>query len=251
MIPTSELNQKLIDILQNVEVISENSVIEFKAVPHSKNFETELFKDVLALANSYERPNEDRWLIYGVDDKNRILLGVDRSNPDVLDDASYHQKFKKIHPDLHIEFMTIPARYVTESFGPEKIFAAFYIPCECMNEIYEMEQSVSDREAKNGKIRTLEPGTSFVRNGSSTDPLFEHHRTRIRELSQSRIVQTPPVGQTHEEGCLTKSADILLLLGSWDEANRIDREMLARISGEPYSLTVKSFNQCLMTAFSA
>lgn len=44
LIPTIELNQALIDILRNASVINENSVIEFKAAPHPKDYDTELLK---------------------------------------------------------------------------------------------------------------------------------------------------------------------------------------------------------------
>ena len=59
----------MIEILRNAKGFNENSVVDYKVEPHSKDYDTELFKDILALANSYERPNEDRWLIYGVDEK--------------------------------------------------------------------------------------------------------------------------------------------------------------------------------------
>ncbi len=245
LIPTIELNQALIDILQNASVINENSVIEFKAAPHSKDYDTELFKDVLALANSYERPDEDRWLIYGVDNKTRALIGVDQDNPDLLDDANYRQKFKKIQPDLHIEFLKIPARSVSESFGPKKVFAAFYIPRECMNEIYELGQCVSDQKEKNGKLKVLHPGASFVRFGSSTDPLFEYHRVKIRGLVESHASQSFSVSESHKDVGLTKSADVLLLLGSWDEDNESDQKFLAAASGEPYSESIKELQSML------
>lgn len=245
MIPTFELEQHLIDILRNAKSINENSVIEYKAVPHPKGFDTELFKDVLGLANSYERPNEDRWLIYGVDNKTRTLIGVDQDNPDLLDDANYRQKFKKIQPYLHVEFLTIPARSVDESFEPEKVFAAFYIPCECMNEIYEIGQCVSDKEGKNGKTRKLPPGASFVRFGSSTDSLFEHHRAEIRKLIEGHRMQSFIANEAHENMKLTKSADVLLLLGSWDEANESDQRFLTAASGEPYCKSIKELQPML------
>lgn len=249
LIPAIELNQALVDILRNASVISENSVIEFKVAPHSKDYDTELFKDVLGLANSYERPEEDRWLIYGVDNKTRTLIGVNQDNPDLLDDANYRQKFKKIKPYLHVEFLTIPARSVDESFESEKVFAAFYIPCECMNEIHEIGQCVSDKEGKNGKIRKLSPGASFVRFGSSTESLFEHHRVEIRKLIEGYRMQPFHINEAHENVRLAKSADVLLLLGSWDEANKADRTFLTAASGEPYLSAVKELQSLLDDGF--
>lgn len=249
LILTFELEERLIEILRNAKGFNENSVVDYKVEPHSKGYETELFKDILALANSYERPNEDRWLVYGVNEKTCTLVGVDQNNPNLLDDASYQQKFQKIRPALHIEFFTIPARHVDESFRPEKVFAAFYIPKECMNEVYELGELVCDKEEKGGKHRMLHPSVSFVRVGSSTDPLYEHHRLKIRELAESHAIQSFPAHKGHESEGLTKSIDVLMLLGSWDEAREADQELLAAVSGESYSKAIKELQPLLDDGF--
>lgn len=235
----------MIEILRNAKGFNENSVVDYKVEPHSKDYDTELFKDILALANSYERPNEDRWLIYGVDEKKCTLIGVDRNNPNLLDDANYQQKFQKIRPALHIEFFTVPARHVDESFGPEKVFAAFYIPKECMNAVYELGELICDKEERKGKHRMLHPSVSFVRVGSSTDPLYEHHRLKKRELAEGHAMQSFPAHKGHESGGLTKSVDVLMLLGSWDEANKADQELLAAVSGESYSKAIRELQPLL------
>lgn len=249
LIPTFELEQRLIKILRNAKGFNENSVVDYKVEPHSKNYETELFKDILALANSYERLNEDRWLIYGVDEKTCVLVGVDQNNPNLLDDASYQQKFQKIRPALHIEFFTVPACHVDESLGSEKVFAAFYIPKECINEVYELGELVCDKEKKRGKHRMLPPSISFVRIGSSTDPLYEHHRLKIRELAESHAIQSFPTHKGHEREGLTKCVDVLMLLGSWDEANEADQELLATVSTESYSKAIKELQPLLDDGF--
>lgn len=249
LIPTFELERHLIEILRNAKGFNENSVVDYKVEPHSKDYDTELFKDILALANSYERPNEDRWLIYGVDEKTCTSVGVDRNNPNLLDDANYQQKFQKIRPALHVEFFTIPARYVDESFGPEKVFAAFYIPKECTTEVHELGELVCDKEEKKGKHRMLHPSVSFVRVGSSTDPLYEHHRLKIRELAESHAMQPFPAHKGHESEGLTKSVDVLMLLGSWDEDSEADQELLADVSGESYSKAIKELQPLLDDGF--
>lgn len=249
MVSTFELEQRLIEILRSAKGFNENSVVDYKVEPHSKDYETELFKDILALANSYERPNEDRWLIYGVNEKTCTLVGVDQNNPNLLDDASYQQKFQKIRPALHIEFIKVPARHVDESLGFETVFAAFYIPKECMNEVYELGELVCDKEEKKGKHRMLHPSVSFVRVGSSTDPLYEHHRLKIRELAESHAMQPFPAHKGHESEGLTKSVDVLMLLGSWDEASEADQELLADVSGESYSKAIKELQPLLDDGF--
>lgn len=245
MIPTFELEQHLIDILRNVQGFNENSVVDYKVEPHLKDFDTELFKDILALANSYERPDEDRWLIYGVNEETCTLIGVDQNNPNLLGDSDYRQKFKKIKPNLHIELVRIPARSVDESLGSEKVFVAFYIPKECMHEVYELGDYVIDKGSKKGKHKMLHPSVSFVRLSSSTDPLYEHHRVKIRELAKSHVTQSFSADGKHEKVGLAKSADVLLLLGSWDEANKADCAFLTAASGEPYSSAIKELQPLL------
>ena len=96
MIPSTELGEALIRILNNAELISENSVIDYKVEPYPKDKDCELFKDVLAMANSCDRPGEDRWIIFGVENRTHRLIGVDAAHPDLLDDAAYQQKLQKM-----------------------------------------------------------------------------------------------------------------------------------------------------------
>lgn len=69
MIPSTALGEALINMLERAEVISENSVIDYKVEPYPKDKDCELFKDVLAMANSCDRPNDDRWIIFGVENR--------------------------------------------------------------------------------------------------------------------------------------------------------------------------------------
>lgn len=247
MITSTELGAKLVGILRNIKTVGENSVLEFKAEPHSKKHDCELIKDILGLANAHERPAEDRWLIYGVNIKDHVLVGLDDKHPDLLDDANYQQKLSKISPDVHVEFISIPATSVAEDFNPDKIFAAFYIPCNCMSCIHECGETITDKEPDGrGRIRSLQPGTSFIRRGSSTKPLLEADREKLRALASAKVEQphqfkTP----SFAEGRYTKGTDVLLLLGSWDEANDNDKGLINELCGTPYFSVVKEIQPML------
>ena len=128
MIETTNLADKLTEMIRRAQKCNENSVLEYKKEPHSKDYDCELFKDILGLLNSFERTNEDRWLIYGVVNKNRYPKGFEACHPDLLDDANYQQKFKKISPRPHIEFITVAGESVFGDSHKGKMFAAFYIP---------------------------------------------------------------------------------------------------------------------------
>lgn len=247
MITSTELGAKLVDILRNIKTVNENSVLEFKVEPHSKEHDCELIKDILGLANAHERPAEDRWLIYGVNIKDHVLVGVDGEHPNLLDDASYQQKLGKISPDVHVEFISIPATSVAEGFSPDKVFAAFYIPCKCMSCIHECGETITDKEPdRHGRIRSLQPGASFIRRGSSTKSLLEPDREKLRALASAKVEQPHQFADpSFTEGRYTKGTDALLLLGSWDEANDNDKGLISELCGSPYFSVVKEIQPML------
>lgn len=249
MIETTQLGNKLIELLHKTETIPENGTIDFKLEPHPKGKDCELFKDILALANSFSRPNEDRWLIYGVVNQTRELKGIPRNHSDLLDDANYQQKFAKIRPSLHVEFLTIPASHVREDLGDDKVFAAFYIPYASFGEVYELSTVIEDRAATKGKVTKYHEGTSFVRIGSSTSFLCEEHRVRIRGLANSRIpmpaMQYGKYDVAVPNGVMTGLLDNLVLLGSWDEDNENDKAFISRLCEAPYSSVIRNLRDSL------
>jgi hypothetical protein len=242
MIDARYVGEKLIDILQHVDVISESCVIDFKVQPHNKKQNCELYKDILALANELDRPDEDRWLVYGVENKQHILLGVDDGNLNLLDDSNYHEKLYKIHERVHFEFVRVPAERVIGERGLGKVFAAFYIPKDNAGVIHEISSPVEDDvEGENesvghrSKSRWYEAGTSFVRIGSATEPMLEKHRIKIREIGQ-RMRRYPYRGYTELSArrTLLVGVDRLKILGSWDESNVADTRIVAELCGTSY-----------------
>lgn len=246
MLNSVEVGRKLIEILRNADTISENSVIEFKREPHLKDSHCELYKDILGLANSYEKPNEDRWLIFGVEDKDRKLVGVNKANQNLLDDANYHQILNKIHPDLHFEFIVVPADRVKESFSSDLVFASFYIPCECVGAVHELSEPVNNKHSQTERERSYSAGSSFIRIGSETRPLREEHRVEIRKRVLASRPATFKISSPYTSfNALTASMDSLLLIGSWDESNDSDKDFLSKICGKPYVEAIRELHPLL------
>jgi hypothetical protein len=249
MIATDERFAELARLINEASTCTENCVIEYKVQPHSKEHDCELYKDILGLLNSYQRPSEDRWLIYGVTNRG-VAVGFDRNNPDCLDDANYQQKFKKITNQPTIEFMSIPGEKILGCGYNDKLFAAFYIPAENFGSVYELAYSVEDGQPdkKTGKYTKYYRGMSFCRLGSSTEPLTEEDRQAIRQfVHQNEELEhlrhngvANGLQATVETEISLDNVGILLVIGEWNEGNTSDRRAIEELSGIRYPDVVKS-----------
>lgn len=227
MIGVGQLGERLSEILLSASSIHECSSMEFKVVPHKKGARCEFYKDILGLLNNVERPGEDRWLVYGVDNKSHKLIGVEADNPDLLDDASYQQLLDKISPRPVIELVSVDAFGLVDVEAGERVFTAFYIPAENAGEVYEMGERAKDKETLSGKseCRTLEVGMSFYRHGSSTCPMTEEIRCKLRSFSSaarhadtwSSLAGTPG------------RVGLLWTLGGWHEGTAADSEVVSQV----------------------
>lgn len=248
MIPSTELGEALVNILQSANTISENSVIDYKVEPYPKDKDCELFKDVLAMANSCDRPNEDRWIIFGVENRTHRLIGVNATHPDLLDGAAYQQKLQKIQPHLIIELVEVPAEKVLDTNTENKKFFAFYIPNSNVGEVYELSSPVKNKAPNSrGEFTRYEEGTSFIRVGSSTNPLREKDRIRIRSLKESLMTLSPADYRYSLTATpsVSNAIDKLWLLGSWDDKNEQDREAISRLCEAPYQEATKELHASL------
>ena len=238
MIASQELADHLIALVRRSVNLNENSVIEYKVEPHAKTQDCELYKDVLGLLNSNERPAEDRWLIYGIANGTRKALGFDTGHPDLLDDANYREKFEKISPPPHIELIVVPGESVFGESHMGKVFAALYIPAENFGRVYELAAPVVDKEPKrsSGSPKRYETGVSFIRRSSKTTAMTERDRQELRLVSE-RFVASPVRSSKSIKDTEVRVSpfDCLLLIGSWDESNRFDRKLISELCGISYS----------------
>lgn len=224
MIEGKSVVVKLGEIIDSSSTVSECSVLEYKLYPHDMAYRCEFIKDILGLLNSYERPSEDRFLIYGIENKHRKALGYPFG--DALDDANYQELFNKISPRPHIEFHEVDASRFIEVETGEKQFACFYIPSENFGHVYELNAPLEDRVPRNNKRSRLEMGASFVRVGSSTRPMVQADRDFInanRKQESFEIIKDLP--NAFDPNGLSIFA-LAAILGAWDESNENDRALI-------------------------
>ena len=242
MIPSSELTKELLSLLSDVPLRDENSTLDYKVIPHNPKQWCEFLKDILGLLNSYQRPDEHRFLVYGVNGKTKTLVGVSSGNPTMLDDSIYQEVLKKIEPFPHVELITIDASLVMNKPEGETLFAAFYIPEDNFGNVYELACDVVDEEAKNPNkpLTHYYKGMSFVRDGSTTRCMCEEDRLRIRETKKAKEASALVIDQAY-----SSISPFALLVGKWDENNAYDIEMLEHICGCSYSEIVKPIKRCI------
>lgn len=224
MIEGKSVIVKLGEVIDSSSMVSECSVLEYKLYPHDIAYRCEFIKDILGLLNSYERPNEDRLLIYGIENKYRKALGYPFGS--ALDDANYQELFNKISPRPHIEFHEVDASRFIEVEPGEKQFACFYIPSENFGHVYELNAPLEDRVPRNNKRSRLEMGASFVRVGSSTRPMVQADRDFInanRKQEAFEIIKDLP--NAFDPSGLSIFA-LAAILGAWDESNENDRALI-------------------------
>ncbi|MBQ9022171.1 MAG: ATP-binding protein [Eggerthellaceae bacterium] len=245
MISAMDVERKAIELLRNSETHNESSVLEYKAVPHIiKKEKTELIRDVLALLNGLDRPDEDRWLIYGVDNKTHIPIGIDIDNHDLLDDASYQQIIEEcITPRPQFEFRTIDASFVIDIPFGKKRFGVFYFPETNNGGVYEVSKDFSDKEPKNNSQPRgrLTCGQSFIKIGSSKRGLKETERQRLRTVitqKDRKIIISLNENDVPEA---------TMIIGRWDESNLYDVAAIEKASGSDYSRVVKSLKEIAST----
>lgn len=240
MLVGTEIFDKLRDLVVNADKYGENSVLDYKLIPHDPGHWCELYKDLLGLLNSYERPNEDRFLVYGVKDKTFEPIGYRFG--ETRGDADYQRLIDKIAPRPSIEFYEYRASAVIDGWEETKEgyrFGCFYIPGSNFGRVYEMSEQVIDKDPlPNGKCRMLIPGSSYFRKGSSTYPLMQEDREAIKSTINSTSLPVisspwPPIG--------TGGVDAFALaaiFGGWDESNQKDIHAIERMTGMAYDVWV-------------
>lgn len=223
---SQQLTDRLKELVLSSADLPETSTLEYKVVPHDIKLQRcEFYKDILGLLNTFERPDEDRFLVYGINNQGRVPCGYDQGRG--YDDATYQQLFDKISPRPTIQFADIEASQISlDGKLAGKAFGFFFIPSSNFGQVYEMAREVVDEpspdEPAKGqrKRKSIPAGASFIRTGSRVRPLMQSDRTRILEFKKQ------PKALTRLTNASTSAFDtrgtsiftLAAIFSSWDEA---------------------------------
>lgn len=138
--------------------LNEKATLDYKVQEYSaKKFKDEALKDVIAMLNSKEALAEDKYIIFGVNDK-KMLLGL---NSEFRDDNEYQAIFNNINPRPSIETGTIEIE--------DKLVGYIYIKKENNEWPYEIGKDTDKYTSS----------TSFIRIGSTTSRMTQQQRDEL------------------------------------------------------------------------
>lgn len=138
--------------------LNEKSTVEYKIQQYNfKKDKDEIVKDVIAMLNSLEAIDKDKFIILGVADTG-YLKGV---QSEMKDDNEYQDRFNNIRPRPSIETGSVKIE--------DKIIGYIYIRKDNLDFPYEIENS-------NGKYSE---GASFIRKGSTNERMSKKDREKM------------------------------------------------------------------------
>lgn len=159
------------DIIQFQE---ESISIDFKMSPYPPEKRDAFIKDIMSMANADFK--DDRYIIIGVEfkNKNRILDGVNRM--DFKDSAHYQQIIRdNIEPDIKFDLSF-------HNFN-EKEFAIFRIgPCD--DRPYMMKRDSTSQKYKDGELKT---GDMWIRVGDHQSRMLRDNLEKIYDERYQRF----------------------------------------------------------------
>ena len=92
------IENKIKEILK--ELPNENSKLDYKSIEYTTEKKGDLIKDILAMLNSLEAYNENKFIIFGIND-NKEIIGLEKN---MFDDAHYQNIIDEyINPRPKIE----------------------------------------------------------------------------------------------------------------------------------------------------
>ncbi len=209
---------KILEILKTLP--SEGPGLDYKKMPYTKNKKSDFIKDVIAMLNAEAVMDEDKFIIFGIDDS-KSRVGIEAG--EWHDDNEWQNLLEKIVP------RPIDVRTGTVYFE-EKLFGYIYISPLNDEWVYEAgETFLPERGEKVKETNTLFKGQALTRKGSTNAILFSKDRQRL--MAKKRIMrreEQPPV--------ITISSDVnvnrlLSLIGEWNENYEGDGEIVEKLSG--------------------
>ena len=211
-------DDKIIEILRKLP--SEGPCIDYKVIPYKKNQQHEFLQDVIAMLNSEAAVGKDKFIILGVSDSPRALVGIDREQWG--DDNEWQNLIKKISPRPDVR--TGLVKYLEKEYG------YIYILGSNNEWVYEAKEAVvSSKEDLVKEKNIIAKGQAYTRFGSVNEVLMDDGRKRLLE---KKIQQIPLEINTVDLSSEERSVLIALaMVGTWDEQYGGDKEVIEKLSG--------------------
>lgn len=238
-------DDKVKEILQKIP--SECPYIDYKEIPYKANKKHDFIKDVIAMLNSEGAIGHDKFIIFGVKDSTKELIGIEPEKME--DDNEWQNLVKKISPRPDVRTGCV--------LFQEKHFGFICIPASNMEWVYEVaETCISSKDDQVKQANIAAKGQAFTRFGSTNDILMSDGRKRLLEKRTQRLHLYAPIVPNDSNAKIAFLT--LTLLGGWSEKYTGDIEVVEKISGmrietvkgilrnehESYPDRVKFFDGC-------
>lgn len=212
------VDDMVMEILQKLP--SEGPCIDYKVIPYKKNKNHEFLQDVIAMLNSEQAAGEDKFIVIGVKDSPRELIGIEIEQ--WRDDNEWQNLIKKISPRPDVR-----TGYVKYQ---EKLFGYIYIPASNNEWVYEANESVvSDKDDRVSERNIISKGQAYTRVASVNEVLMEAGRQKLLEKKTQRLNMYRPIVSENTEEKMVLLA--LSLVGCWNEKCSGDIKAIEILSG--------------------
>ena len=199
---------------------SECSYIDYKRIPYIKEKKHDFVKDVIAMLNSLECIGKKKFIIFGVDNETKQLVGIPEDMQP--DDNEYQNWADKIIPRPQIQTGTV-------TFGG-KLFGYVCILDSNDLAIYEVAEFVSgNKDYSQGEKYSVLKGQAFSRRGSKNYVMMQADRNaqiRLIERQATQVAFQPFVNVANSDVLLTAA-----LVGAWNENQKGDCSVIELLYG--------------------
>lgn len=227
------MNEQQKNNLNNIlnELPDENSWLDYKVEPYSKQDKAEFIKDLCAFLNSTESYGKDKFIIFGINDEKQII-GL--NNRKMEDDNWYQHSADYIFPRPSILSGSIKWKV------KEKELDIGYVLIYGSNvdRVYEINKDVCPKSKEGSKEKRAHAHTAFIRVGSCKKCLSEYDRRKIYDMDRKNNMEINSIssqlcnwGIVYENNKILKS---VIIFGGWDENNENDKAIISEFIGKSY-----------------
>ena len=215
------IDDKIRDLLTKIP--SECSRIDYKVVPYDRAKDHEFIRDVIAMLNSEEGINKEKFIIFGVTNE-RKLRGIDIA--EWRDDNEWQHLLDKIKPRPLVTTGIVKLN--------EKVFGYIYIYSDNNEWVYEAGETViGNKNAAFAEKNGVFKGQAFTRYGSVNRIMLDKERNR---LINRHTIKKPSFSiadyqvSANEVNCIIAAA----LIGTWNENYSGDKAIISEFAGLDY-----------------